>query len=225
MADDPAFLFYYQDFLVGTSFMTLEERGAYITLLCHLADKNSISEDNICKTISRPIWEAICYKFKKDEKGFFNVRLRKEVEKRKKYTESRRNNLHMGVHMDRAMTAHMENENEDVNEDENKKEEKEESPLNQQVFNKWNERMPNKIKTLTKTRLRHLNERLQENGFMDNFDLILTKILASDFLMGRKPSVTYPNFKVSFDWIIANDNNYIKILEGKYDGKKSRGDV
>ena len=34
MGKDPAFLFYFRDFLVSTSFMTFEELGAYIKLLC-----------------------------------------------------------------------------------------------------------------------------------------------------------------------------------------------
>lgn len=117
MAKDPAFLFYYQDFLVGTTFMTFEERGAYITLLCHLADKDHISEKNILKIVSPLIWEAICCKFKKGEQGYFNERLRKEVLKRQEYTTSRRKNLHMESHMESHMenTPHMENVN--VNKD------------------------------------------------------------------------------------------------------------
>ena len=114
MAKDPAFLFYYQDFLVGTSFMTLEEIGAYIKLLCFLADRKSLTETQILKKIPAPIWSAICCKFKKDENGFFNERLRLEVQKRRLFTESRRNNLHMNTHMDTHMKKHMENENENV---------------------------------------------------------------------------------------------------------------
>ena len=120
MAKDPAFLFYYQDFLVGTSFMTLEEVGAYIKLLCFQADKGELTEKEILKKIPLVIWESICCKFEQGAKGYFNRRLQEEVLKRRLYTESRRKNLHMGkhmgTHMGGAMTPHMENENEDVNE-------------------------------------------------------------------------------------------------------------
>ena len=44
MAKDPAFLFYYQDFIVGTTFMSNAETGAYIKTLCHLADKGTITD-------------------------------------------------------------------------------------------------------------------------------------------------------------------------------------
>lgn len=112
MAKDPAFLFYPADFLVGTSFMTLEEIGAYIKLLCFLADKGTLSQEQILKKIPSPIWEAIWHKFDKDEDGrFFNKRLRLEVEKRKNYTKSRHMNLHMDSHMEAKPKPHMENEN------------------------------------------------------------------------------------------------------------------
>ena len=84
------------------------------------------------------------------------------------------------------------------------------------VFNSWNERMPWQINTITKSRLKHLRERLKEKQFIDNFHTILTKILESDFLSGRKPSKDHPNFRADFDWIIKNETNYIKVLEDKY---------
>ena len=118
MGKDPAFLFYYQDFLVGTSFMTLEETGAYIKLLCFQAAKGHLSEEAILKKIPAPIWQSICCNFKKDNNGFFNDRLEQEIQKRRLFTESRRKNLHMDKHMvkhmDRVLTPHMENENKDV---------------------------------------------------------------------------------------------------------------
>ena len=85
MAKDPAFLFYYQDFIVGTTFMTLEERGAYITLLCFLADKEGITEEDVLKIIPEPIWKAICKKFKQKDGLFYNQRLSDEIEKRRKF--------------------------------------------------------------------------------------------------------------------------------------------
>lgn len=121
MGKDPAFLFYYQDFLVGTSFMTLEETGAYIKLLCFQAAKGHLSEESILKKIPSPIWQAICCNFKNGVDGFYNERLEVEIQKRRLFTQSRRDNLHMDSHMDkhmdRVLPPHMENENEnkDVN--------------------------------------------------------------------------------------------------------------
>src|SRR3989339_2180337 len=109
MAKDPAFLFYYQDFLVGTEFMTPEEVGIYIRILCHMADKGCLSEQHI-KSICRgyAFTDSIKEKFKINEKGhYFNERLCNEVEKRKNYTESRRKNASTC----KAYAKHMENEN------------------------------------------------------------------------------------------------------------------
>ena len=89
---DPAFLFYSSDFLSGTMLMTDEEIGQYIKLLClqhqkgHLKEKDML---NICKTYNEDIFS----KFKKDEEGnYYNERLENEVNRRKAYSESRRNN-------------------------------------------------------------------------------------------------------------------------------------
>lgn len=89
---DPAFLFYSSDFLSGTMLMTDEEVGQYIKLLClqhqkgHLKEKDML---NICKSYNEDIFS----KFKKDEEGnYYNERLEYEANKRKAYSESRRNN-------------------------------------------------------------------------------------------------------------------------------------
>jgi len=71
---------------------------------------------------------------------------------------------------------------------------------------------------LTRERIKHLKARLSEKEF--DFDKILKHIRNSDFLQGLKNGKGHENFKVSFDWILK-ENNYIKILEGKYDNKKS----
>lgn len=89
---DPAFLFYSSDFLSGTMLMTDEEIGQYIKLLCLQHQKGHLKEKdilNICKTYNEDIFS----KFKKDEEGnYYNERLEYEANKRKAYSESRRNN-------------------------------------------------------------------------------------------------------------------------------------
>lgn len=129
---DPAFLFYYQDFLVGTDEFTNEETGAYIRCLCHQAHKGFITEKHmkiIC--FSQEIQNSIKTKFIFDEKlnGLVNLRLKSEIEKRQKYTESRSNNRKGKVkeknHMkniSKTYDIHMENENENENVIKDKKE-------------------------------------------------------------------------------------------------------
>lgn len=94
MAKDPAFLFYYQDFLVGTTFLTNEEVGAYIRILCHLADKGVMSEKEMLKICgTTELLNSIIGKFKQDDNGmYYNERLNAEMEKRRAFSESRRKN-------------------------------------------------------------------------------------------------------------------------------------
>lgn len=92
MSKDPAFLFYHHDFLVGTDFMTAEEVGCYIRILCHMADKGRLSKQrmiNVCR--GYVITTSLEEKFKIDENGnYYNERLEFEVSKRKNFCESRR---------------------------------------------------------------------------------------------------------------------------------------
>lgn len=95
MSKDPAFLFYHQDFFTGVSDMTNEEIGAYIKCMCVQASKGGITEKHmliICN--SHEVHNVIKSKFVFDATiGLFeNIRLKTELEKRKKYSESRSNN-------------------------------------------------------------------------------------------------------------------------------------
>jgi hypothetical protein len=128
MAKDPAFLFYSQDFLTGTYTMSCEHVGMYIRLLCLQHQKGRLHELDmlhICTTYVEHVYS----KFEKDEEGyFFNKRLKEESEKRKKYTQSRRDNINKRYNKDSGstyvehMNIHMENENEDIHTISNNKE-------------------------------------------------------------------------------------------------------
>tara|TARA_R100001244_G_scaffold128472_1_gene99398 strand:- start:953 stop:1642 length:690 start_codon:yes stop_codon:yes gene_type:complete len=124
MSKDPAFLFYSSDFLTGTMFLTDEQIGKFIKLLCIQHQKGRLREKDmlkICKTYDEDVFEM----FKQDEENlFYNDRLEVEVNKRKAYSESRRNNRKKKTaplkNTSLTYVKHMENENE--NENENKKE-------------------------------------------------------------------------------------------------------
>ncbi len=86
-----------------------------------------------------------------------------------------------------------------------------------EVLFKWNvfaelHKLP-KILKLTTDRENNLSERIQEPEF--NLDEILKKAKSSEFLMKKM------NPPLNFDFIINNNSNYIKILEGKYNDAKS----
>lgn len=88
---DPAVLFYTSDFLVGTMFMTDEQTGKYIKLLCLQHQKGRLKEGVFNKIVNDDI--DIIEKFKKDKNNcYYNERLENEILKRKNYSESRRSN-------------------------------------------------------------------------------------------------------------------------------------
>ena len=127
MAKDPAFLFYPGDYVSGTMGMTFEEKGAYMDLLMLQFNRGHMNTHMIQHTVGH-LWEQVKSKFIQDKEGlWYNVRLDFEKDKRKTFTESRRNNIKpkekpksepsYETHMDSHMTPHMENENENINKD------------------------------------------------------------------------------------------------------------
>ena len=90
---DPAILFYTQDFLVGTMTMTDEQVGQYIRLLCLQHQRGGgLSHKDIVKICGGEDVE-IFSQFKKTDDGlYYNQRLADEADRRKNYSESRRQN-------------------------------------------------------------------------------------------------------------------------------------
>lgn len=100
--------------------LNMEQKGKYITLLCLQHNKGKLTEKDmlsICGSYDADVFA----KFTKDEEGyFFNERLSLEIQKRKAYSESRRNNrIKKDVsNISKTYVTHMENINENRNENE-----------------------------------------------------------------------------------------------------------
>lgn len=117
---DPAFLFYSNDFLSGTMLMSNEEIGIYIKLLCLQHQQGHLKEEDM---LSIGATKKIFSKFIKDEEGnYYNERLEHEANKRKAYSESRKNNRKKKETYEKDMLnicnsyeEHMENENININ--------------------------------------------------------------------------------------------------------------
>ena len=90
----PAFQFYAKDFLAGTSDMSNAEVGAYIRLLCHQWDKNTLPNDDVkltrlCSGDSEGI-ERIKAKFVVNQDGnLYNVRLQNTRELQNEFRKSK----------------------------------------------------------------------------------------------------------------------------------------
>ena len=117
--NDPAFLFYPSDFLVGTMLMTNEEVGKYIKLLCIAHSKGGyLTKQDMFRVCNENDVDVLNKFIKDGEDIYYNERLLSEITKRIKYSESRRNNLKgskMETHMDNHMETHMDNHMENIN--------------------------------------------------------------------------------------------------------------
>jgi uncharacterized protein YdaU (DUF1376 family) len=83
MAKDPAFLFYSSDFLTGTMFLSHEQVGIYIRLLCSQHQHGGII-DKISFNSLVGNHEILRSKFIESDTGFYNERLANEVDLRSK---------------------------------------------------------------------------------------------------------------------------------------------
>jgi uncharacterized protein YdaU (DUF1376 family) len=121
MAKDPAFLFYPGDWLSGTMGMSFEEKGAYFELLIFQFNNGKFTlaqAKQVLSICSASVFEKVVHKFDTDGNLFWKQRLWDEIEKRKKFSESRRINAKSTKNKkstSKAYAKHMENENENEN--------------------------------------------------------------------------------------------------------------
>lgn len=126
MIKDPAFLFYSSDFLTGTIFMTNEQVGIYVRLLCSQHQHGGIiNKINFNSLVNGD--ELIKSKFVESEDGYYNERLMREMcirQKKsnnislsaKKAWESRKNGVALPSHKNRiGLPMLPEDENEVIN--------------------------------------------------------------------------------------------------------------
>ncbi len=93
MSKDPARLWYPSDWVSGVQGMSFEEKGAYMDLLMWQFNHGHMTSHIIGRLVGQH-WVNIQDKFLEDENGkWYNKRIDIEKDKRKNFTDSRRNNL------------------------------------------------------------------------------------------------------------------------------------
>lgn len=87
----------------------------------------------------------------------------------------------------------------------------------QEVVNLWNELCPSfpKVLMLSLTRKERIDLLYRQVKDIELFKQAFKKIEESSFCKGRNNK----KWVASFDWILIEDTNIIKVLEGKYDGE------
>jgi len=84
-------------------------------------------------------------------------------------------------------------------------------------MHEWNsfalENSLSQVTVLSANRKKRIRLRLKNSGFKELFTKALIEIKKSRYLLGEK------GWKISFDWLIKNDENILKVLEGNYQDK------
>jgi len=90
------------------------------------------------------------------------------------------------------------------------------SSSSKELFNLWNENVEGTalpvVREFSSTRQKKCSARLKERS-LNEWAAIFRRIADTPFLCGQNER----RWKADFDWIIANDGNAAKVLEGKYD--------
>ena len=90
--------------------------------------------------------------------------------------------------------------------------------LADQVKDYWNTKtnLP-AVRLLTTKRKNKLITRFKEAIFSENWQLIIDKVSDSSFCTGNNST----GWKAVFDWLIHDEGNYMKVLEGNYDDRQT----
>lgn len=178
MGKDPAFMLYSQDFLVGVSDLTMEERGQYITMLCLQHQKGHLTKKNIQIAVGN-VSEDVMNKFIQDENEmYYNETLENLIHKREAYSQSRSENGKKGgrprkeppknqekticLPYAKAYENHSENENENIN-------------VIKDIIDYLNKKLGTRYKYSTKDIQSHIKARLKEGFTYEDFVCVIDK--------------------------------------------------
>lgn len=147
------------------------------------------------------------------------IKTRIETELKNVKTKEFVNKFHI-LSIEYGYTIDTETQEEEEQEEEENSNKEEEETLFSDTLSVWNsfakENNLSQIIKLSNKRKKSIKARIKEPEF-DLFN-ILEKIKNSNFLIGNNER----GWKVDFDFVFGNANNYLKILEGKYDGTNKK---
>ena len=221
MAQEKNSFLLYCDTIHTVEKLTDEQAGKLFKhLLRYVNDQNPELDDFVLELVFEPIkqqlkralkrWETI--REKRSEAGKKGGRPQKEqakkanasFDKQKKQTKAKK-----AVNVNGSV-----NVNVSVNDNELKNKENYSYTFFQE---KWNEILEPQILKLSDKRKEKLKSRINKDAdFVKHFEICLNLIKTTPFLSGENKN----GWKADFDWLIANDTNYLKVLEGKYGSHK-----
>lgn len=232
--DLPALPFYVGDWLKCPEVraLSLEARAIWFDMLCYMwestergyltingkpiPDKNLAQmlgvDEILLKQILKQLSDFAIYSVRESDGALYSRKMVKDEEIRKirqKVGSEGGKKSFASKFAQAKSQANAENENEIENEDENR------NKLINDVLLRWNEfAKQNNLSQVMKITDKRKSAILSRNAEPEfNLDTIFEQIKKSAFLLGETTS-----WKVDFDFVFCSRNNYIKILEGKYDG-------
>lgn len=206
---DPAFLFYPGVYLRDTQCIFEKTQVAYDRIMCEHMRNICISQQQLnffTKRLSDEEKAELMYLLTETENGFQIAWVAESIEKRRRYSESRRENrCKTQKKTSKTYDPHMENEDENVNDIDTKIE----YGLILENYHSLCPKMP-KVEKLTDKRKGFVNARYGEFG-MEKITKVLRMAGESDFLNGKNDKL----WKADFEWLMRPEN-FVKVLEGKY---------
>lgn len=140
--------------------------------------------------------------------------LRKDREYKSDYPEP--NDIDMTCHDMTGLVGQNLREEKGREEEEKVSEVKENVPFSdiQEMFNRVCVSFPS-IRTLSKGRKDKIKTRWGEIKTLETFEQLCKRMEESSFLKGKNNR----EWKATFDWLLENDNNWVKVIEGNYADK------
>jgi len=227
MRSDPAFLFYDGDAARDVSHMNRLERGCYFDLIQAQLKFGGYTTEQARKILGKDFetcWDSLSLVLECENDIYFIGWVKKSLGSRAEFAERQRKRIqdywdkkkkedeipvnNGGNTVVLPIINEDENENEDVNIDDNKIDYKGVVDLYHSLCPKLS-----KVQVLSDQRKGFLKARIAEFG-VEKIIEVMRKAGESDFLNGKNDKA----WKADFEWIIR-PNNFIKILEGKYENK------
>lgn len=188
------------DFTInGISSLLKESKGAIYTIIAELED------NGYCERIQQ-----------KGEDGRFGAITYTFNESPNSVTEQQIYPLLENPHTDNPQTESPHTENQPQRNTNSKEILNSKNDICNEVVKLYHSILPmlSKIKKLNRERRSKIVSRLREmDDGIKTMEYVFQKIALSSFLMGKNKTGWRPDF----DWIIKNDYNWVKVIEGKYD--------
>ncbi len=174
MAKDPAFLFYPGDYLQDTQCLSEKSQVSYDRIMCKHMINIPISKEQLhflTKRLNDDEKYEIMSVLKKVDGGFVIDWVLTSIEKRRAYSESRRQNRAGKSkkninNISKSYDSHMENENEIENIDTDKN-------VRADIILYLNKKLNSKYKTNSQSTAKHINARLKEGYLVGDFQKVI----------------------------------------------------